>query len=204
MGIEWGVEDGIDAWARQLTPEAFAARTTAFVVTPEPDGLTGNLQGAAGDARFQAWVDQRLDDAPTARGWAGPPAWTVFASDGHLQRRYDDCGCRRIRCVLAVSAELRAIEEPWLVAVMLQKRPPPVSPCAGSPLPRRWYAGWYAEARGRGVAARCAGWLQLRGEHQLVGFPCRPEQLNEARRFQDLLRGHPARRQHPIRTRGAS
>ncbi|MEX2627153.1 MAG: hypothetical protein WD225_09720, partial [Ilumatobacteraceae bacterium] len=112
--------------------------------------------------------------------------------------------CRRIECVLGVAGELRGIEQPWLVAVMLQKRPVSPGPWSGPSLRRRWYVGWYAEARGRGVATRLAGWVQLRGSHQLDGFACRIEQLGEARRFQHLLRGHPARRRHPIRTRNAS
>lgn len=199
MGRAWASDDGIAAWARQLTPEAFTTPTTAFAVTPELDGLAGDLDGVDGQARFAAWVDQRLDEAVVACGWAGPPSWMVFAADGLVLRRFDDCGCGRIDCVLAVADELRGLSTPWVVAVDASRRPRALSPRARSRLPRRWYLDWYAEARGRGVAARLAGFSQLRGDHLLDASTLTPDRLGEAGRFAELLRGHPARRRHPIR-----
>lgn len=198
MGRAWG-SDGIEVWASQLTPEAFAVATTAFAVTPELEGLADEVAEEGAQARFAAWVDQRLDEAVVARGWTGHPSWIVFAADGRLRRRFDDCGCGRIECVLAVADELRRIVTPWVVAVDLSRRPQALSPLARSRLPRRWYLDWYAEGRGRGVAARLAGFCQLRGGQVLQANTFTPEQLGEAGRFTDLLRGHPARRRHPIR-----
>ncbi|HSK23786.1 MAG TPA: hypothetical protein VK906_11445 [Egicoccus sp.] len=200
MARAWGSGDGIEVWASRLTPEAFAVATSAFVVAPELDGLADEVIEQDAAARFGAWVDQRLDEAVVAQGWSGPPAWLVFAGDGNVLRRYDDCGCGRIECVLEVADELRGLTTPWLLAADLSRRPSEISPLARSRLPRRWYLDWYAEARGRGVAARLAGFLQMRGEHVMQSSTFTPEQLGVAGRFADLLRGHPARRRHPIRS----
>ena len=207
MDFERGLQDSLALWAQQLTPEAFQTANTAYAVTPEPDGLTEGLPRDEAQVRFAAWVDQRLDDGLTACGIDSWPTFLVYGADGRLLRRWDDCGCGRLACVMDVRAELRELISPWIVAMEL-RRPQLLLPDPDRPggslvtapgLPRHWYAGWYAEGRGRGVATQMAGWIHMRGDHELDLFGCSVRELGEARRFERLLRGHLDRRRHPIR-----
>jgi hypothetical protein len=199
-------------FAEHLIPEAFGAPTRAYRVTLDDLGLTSTADEPGG-ARFDRWVAARIDDALAAAWPHDWPLAVAFTSDGQLLRRYDEPGCGHVRCVAAVVRdEVAAIATPWLFGAALPRpqpywevlqdddgneldevlRPAPIT---------TWTATWYAEARGRGVAATAAGTVELHGERIVGGSPLHVRTTDATRTFNDVLLGHPARRRHQVRRR---
>ncbi len=63
-----------------------------------------------------------------------------------------------------------------------------------------WHATWYAEARGRGVAATRAGQVEIDRDRIVRRRELEPR-TGLPKAFHGVLRGHPARKSHPLRRR---
>jgi len=199
-------------FAEHLVPEAFATPTRAHRVTYEADGPR-HAEGVTPRARFDRWIDARIEDALAASWPHDRPLVVAFTSDGELLRRYDENGCGHLDCVVGlVQREVADIATPWVFGASLPRpqpylemvydedgneageilRPPPGS---------EWTAIWYAEARGGGVADTFAGYLHLDGEEVTAAGPLHVRAMTATREFHRMLFRHPARRLHPLRRR---
>ena len=200
------------SFAEHLVPEAFAAPTRAFRVSLDHGGPAQG-SGALARARFDRWVDARLEDALAASWPHDKPLVVAFTSDGQLLRRYDENGCGHLDCVVGlVQREVAAIDTPWVFGAALP-RPQPfwelvfdeegdqVDEVLRPPSTSLWTATWYAEARGGGVADTVAGYLHLDGEVVTAAGPLHVRARVETREFHRMLYRHPARRLHPLRRR---
>jgi hypothetical protein len=198
-------------FADHLVPEAFVTRTRAHRVWLEPVDLTAADLDGGGTLWFGQWVEDRIVDALEAAWPHDRPLAVAFTSDGHLLRRYDECGCSDRYCGWwPAGREAAAIGTPWVFAADLP-RPQPrwrvrydddgdeVDEVLVAPTETRWTMTWYAEARGRGAVASRAGVLEMDGE-VVVGsarIPVRASAIT--REFHRMLFRHPARKRHPLR-----
>ena len=200
------------SFAEHLVPEAFATPTRAYRVVCETSG-PAPADRAQARARFDCWIDDRIEDALAASWPHDRPLVVAYTSDGHLLRRYDENGCGHLDCVVGlVQAEVAAIDTPWVFGAALP-RPQPflemmydedgneVAEVLRQPSTRSWTATWYAEARGRGVADTFAGELHLDGEVVTSAGPLHVRATAGTREFHRMLHRHPARRLHPLRRR---
>ncbi|TVR32147.1 MAG: hypothetical protein EA388_12540 [Nitriliruptor sp.] len=200
------------SFAEHLVPEAFAAPTRAYRVSLDQAGPAQG-SGAPARARFQRWVDARLEDALAASWPHDKPLVVAFTSDGQLLRRYDENGCGHLECVVGlVQREVALIDTPWVFGASLP-RPQPFwdvvfdedgiegEEVLRPPSTSTWTAIWYAEARGGGVADTVAGYLHLDGEEVMAAGPVHPRATVTTREFHRMLYCHPARRLHPLRRR---
>ncbi len=199
-------------FAEHLVPEAFATPTRAHRVSLETSG-PAPADRARARARFDRWVDDRIEDALEASWPHDRPLVVAFTSDGHLLRRYDENGCGHLDCVVGlVQREVAAIETPWVFGATLP-RPQPflemlydedgneVAEVLRQPSTTSWTATWYAEARGGGVAESGAGQLHLDAEMVISAGPLHVRATAVTRGFHRMLYRHPARRLHPLRRR---
>jgi hypothetical protein len=200
------------SFAEHLVPEAFATPTRAYRVTCETSG-PAPADRAQARARFDRWIDDRIEDALAASWPHDRPLVVAYTSDGHLLRRYDENGCGHLDCVVGlVQTEVAAIDTPWVFGAALP-RPQPflemrydedgneVAEVLRQPSTCSWTATWYAEARGRGVADTFAGELHLHGEVVTSAGPLHVRASAGTREFHRMLHRHPARRLHPLRRR---
>lgn len=70
------------------------------------------------------------------------------------------------------------------------------------PADLRWRTAWYAEGRGRGVARRRTGLLQLEGEEVTGHQPLGVRGSWVTRELHRLLYRHPSRKRFPLRRGG--
>lgn len=199
------------SFAEHLVPEAFATPTRAHRVTRETSG-PAPADGAQARARFDRWIDARIEDALAASWPHDRPLVVAFTSDGQLLRRYDENGCGHLDCVVGlVQQEVAAIDTPWVFGADLP-RPQPwwemvldeddnEIQVLRPPSSSRWTATWYAEARGGGVADTFAGELHLDAEEVTSTGPLHARATAATREFHRMLYRHPARRLHPLRRR---
>lgn len=205
----------INDFAQRLVPEAFTRRHTADrveIVDARPSGA----------AAFDHWVEQRLREAPTERyAWGGRPVRYVIveASDGTRWRWEGDACCEPEWLAEVVCEESHHLPEPWVFAVELEwpdpvpldetvqlEWPDAVQLDEGEPtgtvMPQgAWQATWYAEARGRGIAVTRAGQVEIDGDDRIVGRRELAPRTGLPKAFHGVLRGHPARKSHPLRRR---
>ena len=201
----------LTSFAGHLIPEAFMAPTRAQRVWLETAG-PAPARGASARARFDQWVDERIEDALDAWWPHGRPRIVAFTSDGYLLRRYDEPGCDHLECVVGlVQRDVADIYEPWVFGASL---PRPQQwwelqedehgnevEVLRSPTTDRWMAIWYAEARGGGVADTYAGYLCLDGEEVTTAGAMDVRTTLTSRGFHRMLYSHPSRRLHPLRRR---
>ncbi len=200
-------------FAAHLVPEAFGSFTRADRVLLEPVDLstaTGDVDAAVW---FDRWVVDRLEDALEAVFPDGHPWAVVYVSDGRVRRRYVDCGCGNLSCATnPATDEVFDVATPWLFAADLPRPAPVWQPLYDDegvvvddilvePSEGRWRATWYAEARGRGVVASRAGIIHLDGAVVVDAERITPRDTMVTRDLHGILRGHPARRRHPLRGR---
>lgn len=203
----------IASFAEHLIPEAFAAWTRAHRVMLEDAGPRPGLRGADAQDRFRRWVERRIDEALCARWPHDRPLAIAFTSDGALLRRYDECGCSRVGCVVTqVQREVVSVATPWVFGAALP-RPQPyweqiedehtgvIDEVLRQPTQTRWLLSWYAEARGGGLASAKAGLLHVDGDTGLAAVPLEPRATPVSRQLHRMLYRHPARRRHPLRRR---
>ncbi len=193
-------------FAQHLIPEAFEEPTRARRVYRE--------QPRYGPEDFDAWVDERVEEALTAR-WpvGGAPNIVAYLSDGRLRWAYDDCGCGYLECVTTVIGdEALGVTEPWVFGALLPRPEGSWEVLADEegeeadevwrePTTSVWPAVWYAEARGRGIAASRAGFLQLDGEEVRSHTDLEVRATPATRQLHRILFRHPARKRHPLRRR---
>jgi hypothetical protein len=152
-------------FADHLVPEAFATPTLAHRVALEPVELTGLADDGDALLWFDRWVEARIVDALEGSWPHDPPLTVVYVSDGHLLRRYEECGCGYLDCATNPARdEVAALATPWVFAAHLPRPRPTwqvVTNEHGAELDEvlvasaeiRWTVVWYAEARrSRGVA----------------------------------------------------
>lgn len=198
----------LDDIIAHLVPEAFDRPTCAERVAREPVVLV-DLPRRDAPAVFERWVDDRLLEA-LERGAYASPLTVVTTSDGHLLRRYVDCGCGQVPCAVeAARSEVHDIAQPWVFAADLVRPAPVWETVRGDdgqleevltvPDDLTWYAPWFAEARGHGMVTTRAGVLALHGEVVVDTHRLPPRQHPVTRRFHRLLFRHPARRRFPLR-----
>jgi hypothetical protein len=200
------------SFAQHLVPEAFATPTRADRVSLETSG-PAPVDRAYARARFDRWIDDRIEDALAASWPHDRPLVVAFTSDGYLLRRYDENGCGHLDCVVGlVQTEVAAIDTPWVFGAALP-RPQPfletlydeddneVAEVLRPPSISFWTATWYAEARGGGVAESFAGELHLDAEVVVAAGPLHVRATAVTREFHRMLYRHPARRLHPLRRR---
>ena len=191
-------------FAEHLIPEAFEAPTRARRVYRE--------QARFGPEDFDAWIEQRVAEALTVRWPLGdPPGIVAYLTDGRLRWCFDDCGCGYLECVTGVMGdEALGVSEPWVFGAVLPRpegRWELVHDEDGNeldevwrePTTSVWPAVWYAEARGRGVAATRAGFLQLDGEQVRSHTDLEVRATPATRQLHRVLFRHPARKRHPLR-----
>ncbi len=87
------------SFAHHLVPEAFTTPTRADRVTLETTG-PAPADRAQARARFDRWIDDRIEDALAASWLHDRPLVVAHTSDGHLLRRYDENGCGHLDCVV--------------------------------------------------------------------------------------------------------
>ena len=100
-----------------------------------------------------------------------------------------------------LSHEAAEVDEPWLYLVLpvghspvdLRGVLPPEVDTRGA---TGWFMWWFAELRGRGIALAMSGAAVLTDER---GSMWSHDQSHTPAFFDRILRGHPARRRHPIR-----
>ena len=204
------------SFAEHLVPVAVATPTRAhrvFRETAGPVHIGGAQTRAQARARFDHWIDARIEDALAASWPHDRPLVVAFTSDGQLLRRYDENGCGHVDCVVRlVQREVAAIDTPWVFGAALP-RPQPwwevvldedgneVDEVLRPPSSSAWTAIWYAEARGGGVAETFAGYLRLDDEEVTSAGPLEVRATSATREFHRMLYCHPARRFHPLRRR---
>jgi hypothetical protein len=112
------------SFAEHLVPEAFATPTRAHRVTRETSGPAPTDRAQA-RARFDRWIDDRIEDALAASWPHDRPLVVAFTSDGQLLRRYDENGCGHLDCVVGlVQREVAAIDTPWVFGAALPRPQP--------------------------------------------------------------------------------
>lgn len=204
MDAEMIPDQALADFADHLVPEAFERFTAAGRVRLE--------EPRSGPDGFDDWIEQRLAEALDWRWPRGDaPLVVAFLSDGRLRWCFDDGGCGPLEAVRAlVGIEAATIARPWLLAAVLP-RPTGHGEVAtdedgsGSgevwraSSETRWRAGWYAEARGRGVAATRAGLVDLVGERPTARHEIEVTATEATRQLHRTLYRHPARRRHPLR-----
>ncbi len=144
------------------------------------------------------------------------PRGVVLMDDGRLCWTFDDPGCAHMECVVASPRrEVHDhVREPWLLVAWLG-RPEPrwvvhfdddgneLDEVLTQPQPQGWSMLWYGEAQGRGVASVDAGRVDMFGGHE-PGRELQRLRLDRADAWlggaATLLRGHPARRSHRLRS----
>ena len=205
----------LSPFAEELVPEAFARPHTAYRVHRVDEPLSG-------ERGFAQFIDSLLGYTLTYRCGCGVfPARLVVIEGGDGIAWYwdDDVGCPVSWTVERVRHEARPIADPWLFAIELLRPEQPVAryweeqpdgDLLALPNPSwqdlRWLAVWYAEARGRGVAATLAGVVDLEclphdGTDRVVGqAPIAPGDAI-TRDFHRILYAHPSRKDHPLRRR---
>ncbi len=197
----------ITDFADHLVPEAFTRRHSAYrveVVDRPP----------AGRKAFDRWVGERITESLADRyAVGGHPCGYVIVedADGVRWRWEREYCCQPEWLVDRVRREAHDLPQPWVFAVELP-RPEPVWEVYDPDLdayveavePRllttRWTAFWYAEARGRGVAAVQSGAVDLDGEDEVGRYRLRPDAWLP-KVFHRVLYAHPDRKRHPLRRR---
>lgn len=194
----------LEEFTANLIPEAFERPTRARRVAVEDRG--GGVEG------FDAWAVDRLADALDAR-WplGGRPRAVGALSDGRLRWWFDECGCGHLYCVTdALADEVWEVEEPWVFGavlarpegaweVLLDEDGNEVDEVWRQPTDLRWQAAWYAEGRGRGVARRRTGLVQLQGEQVTAHDALEVRGSWVTRDLHRLLYRHPSRKRFPLR-----
>lgn len=196
----------VEEFSASLIPEAFERRTVASQVLLEDAGR--------GRDAFDAWASLRLADALTAT-WpvGGRPRVVGMLSDGRLRWHFDDRGCGLLELVASIMTdEARHLDDPWLFGAVLD-RPEgswevlydgdgnEIDEVWREPRRSLWQAAWYAEARGRGAAARQAGLLHLEGDELVDHRPLEVRESWVTTQLHRVLHGHPARKRFPLRSR---
>ncbi len=194
-------------FADHLVPEAFARHHTAYrveAVDPVP----------AGREAFERWVCERISESLIDRYAVGvhPVGYIIVDDADGVRWRWDrDPCCMPAWLVERVRDEARELPRPWVFAVDLP-RPEPISEVYDPELgdyvellepqvsTARWTAIWYAEARGRGLAAVQAGAIDLDGEEEVSRHRLRVD-AGLPKVFHRVLDAHPDRKRHLLRRR---
>lgn len=130
-----------------------------------------------------------------------PPFGAAVIEDRDRGRVYEQSPCETGEWFLErVATETRAAAEPWMLVQL------PAVPGVERQMWQSWAPGrdplpctftWYFEARGRGQATRLWGHAQI---DVRVAALWSQDGLEPPRAYAAVLRGHPARRRHPIRS----
>lgn len=184
--------------ARLRDVRDFALDTTAVDGWPAPQ--------RAGPAGVAAFLREGFEHALRAyvRWPARPPCAVATVESAARCRLYAQGPCETVEWLLArVRHEMLAIDRPWLFVLA------PAPLLGRDVLWQEWAARvapqpffnlrWLVEVRGRGAADRHHGLATLVDHSLRIQFHC---ELRPPPPLDGVLRGHPARRRHPIRRHG--
>lgn len=188
------IDQAIAEFAQHLVPEAFSVPSTAYRV----DLLPLPVRSTA----FAEWIERCRRDAVAATYPAGgAPSGVVFVRRGDERWRWDQDSCCELEWLTSrINAEISLFAQPWVFVCSLRSRERALDAAGDDADPETllWTQPWYAEARGRGVAAVLSGIAQLHGS-DVIGRTSLPDSTPFERAARRVLSRHPSRRQYRLR-----